>query len=53
MMNFLRFHHAGDDHPGIVFSQQGRHSIGEVIRFLKLMNDCLSPDDMHRCLEYF
>ena len=51
--DFLRFHRAGEEHPGIIFSQHGSHSIGEVIRFLKLMNDCLEPEDMHQRVEYF
>jgi predicted nuclease of predicted toxin-antitoxin system len=51
--DFLRFHSAGEEHPGIVFSKQGSRSVGDVIRFLQLMNDCLEPNDMHRRVEYF
>jgi hypothetical protein len=46
--DFLRIHHAGNLHPGIVYSKQGTRSVGEIIRFLQLMNDCLQPEDM-RC----
>ncbi len=51
--DFLRIHRSGVEHPGIVFSKQGARSIGEVIRFLKLMNDCLEAQDMRRRVEYF
>ena len=51
--DFLRIHSSGEDHPGIVYSKQGIRSIGEIVRFLQLMNDCLEPADMDRRLEYF
>lgn len=51
--DFLRIHSSGDEHPGIVYSKQGTRSIGEIIRFLQLMNDCLKPEEMHGRLEYF
>jgi predicted nuclease of predicted toxin-antitoxin system len=51
--DFLRIHRSGKDHPGIVFSKQGTRSIGEVIRFLQLMNDCLEAKEMRRRVQYF
>jgi predicted nuclease of predicted toxin-antitoxin system len=51
--DFLRFHHTGDEHPGIVYCKHGTRTIGEVIRFLQLVNDCLAPNDMRRRIEYF
>jgi predicted nuclease of predicted toxin-antitoxin system len=51
--DFLRIHRSGEDHPGIVYSKHGTRSIGEIIRFLKLMNDCLEPEDMRGRVEYF
>jgi hypothetical protein len=51
--DFLRIHSAGQQHPGIVFSQHGSRSIGEIIRFLQLMDDCLGPDEMRDRVEYF
>ena len=51
--DFLRIHSSRQQHPEIVFSQQGSHSIGEIIRFLQLMNDCLGPEEMRGRVEYF
>lgn len=51
--DFLRIHSAGQSHPGIVYSKHGTRSIGDIIRFLQLMNDCLEPKDMWRRVEYF
>jgi len=28
-------------------------SIGDIIRFLQLMNDCLDPEEMRGRVEYF
>lgn len=51
--DFLRHHEAGVPHAGIVYSKQGSRSIGEIVHYLKLMNDCLAPDDMIGKVEYF
>ena len=51
--DFLRHHHAGVTHAGIVYSKQGSRSIGEIVRYLKLMPDCLEEGDMAGQLEYF
>ena len=51
--DFLRYHHAGVRHAGIVYSKQGLRSIGEIVRYLKLMNDCLDAEDMIGEVEYF
>lgn len=51
--DFLRHHHAGVPHAGIVYSKQGSRTIGEIIRYLKLMNDCLDTEDMIGEVEYF
>jgi predicted nuclease of predicted toxin-antitoxin system len=51
--DFLRRHAAGDAHLGIVYSQQGGRSIGEIVRFLHLLSDCLDPQDMRGQLEFF
>ena len=39
--DFLRHHHAGVEHAGIVYSKQGSRTIGAIVRYLKLMHDCL------------
>jgi predicted nuclease of predicted toxin-antitoxin system len=51
--DFLRHHHAGVTHAGIVYSTQGSRSIGEIVRYLKLMHVCLDEADMASQLEYF
>jgi predicted nuclease of predicted toxin-antitoxin system len=51
--DFLQIHSSGQEHPGIVYSKQGTRSIGEIVRFLQLMSDCLQPEDMRRRVEYF
>lgn len=51
--DFLRAASTGQQHPGIVYSKQGSRRIGEVVRFLQLMNDCLEPDEMRGRIEYF
>lgn len=51
--DFLRHHHAGVSHAGIIYSKQGARSLGEIVRYLKLMNDCLNVDDMIGEVEYF
>lgn len=51
--DFLRIRSPGENHPGIVYSKQGTRSIGEIIRFLQLMSDCLEPQKMRGRIEYF
>jgi len=51
--DFVRMHHQGVPHAGIVYSKQGARSIGQVIHFLELMSQCLDPKDMMGQLEYF
>jgi len=49
--DFLRRHTAGDEHAGIVYSQQGARSIGEIVRYLHFLSDCLDAEDMRGQLE--
>ncbi len=51
--DFLRHHAAGDMHAGIVYSRQGARSIGEIVRHLHFLSDCLEPPDMRGQLEFF
>ena len=51
--DFLRHHQAGSEHAGIVYSRQGAHSVGKIIRFLHFMSDCLEPEDMRGKVEFF
>ncbi len=50
--DFLRHHHTGVTHAGIVYSKQGSRTTGEIVRYLKLMHDCLDESDMAGQLEY-
>lgn len=50
--DFLRLHAAGARHAGIVYAAQGSRSTGEVIRFLALMHDCFTADEMRGRIEY-
>jgi predicted nuclease of predicted toxin-antitoxin system len=49
--DFLRHHAQGGEHPGIVYSQQGARSIGEIVRYLHYLSDCLEPPEMRGQLE--
>jgi len=50
--DFLRIHARGDAHPGIVYAAQGSRTIGEILRSLALMHDCLEEGEMHGRIEY-
>lgn len=50
--DFLRIAARGDEHAGIIYAAQGSRTIGEVVRFLALMHDCLAEDDMQGRIEY-
>jgi predicted nuclease of predicted toxin-antitoxin system len=51
--DFLRHHQSGDSHAGIVYAQQGTRSIGEIVRHLNFLSDCLETQYMHGQLEFF
>ncbi|MAT73484.1 MAG: hypothetical protein CMJ58_28715 [Planctomycetaceae bacterium] len=51
--DFVAFHEQGVAHAGIVYSKQGRRSVGEVVNFLDLLSQCMEPDDMQGRVEYF
>jgi predicted nuclease of predicted toxin-antitoxin system len=44
--DFVSFASANFDHPGIAYCDRGARSIGEIIRYLCLMHDCMEPDEM-------
>ena len=33
------------EHTGLVYAQQGVHSIGEIVRYLHFLSGCLEPQD--------
>ena len=50
--DFLRWHHQGTPHAGIVFIAQQSRTIGEITRFLALMSQCLIDEDMKSQVEF-
>ena len=50
--DFLRLAAEGTPHAGIVYGRQGKHTIGDLIRLLKLMSDCLDPSEISGQVEY-
>ena len=49
---FIARHQAGEKHRGIVYYQPQSRSIGDMVAFLSLMAEVLTPDEMHDRLEY-
>jgi predicted nuclease of predicted toxin-antitoxin system len=50
--DFLRLASQGKQHCGIVYCPPDASRIGEVIRYLALMDACLSRDDVANQVEY-
>jgi len=50
--DFLRLHRQGEPHAGIVYGHSGDHSVGEVIRFLLLLDEMLLPEEMVGRVEF-
>jgi len=50
--DFLAFAAQSDQHAGIAYSARGSRSIGQVVRYLCLMNDCLEPGEMIGKVEF-
>jgi predicted nuclease of predicted toxin-antitoxin system len=50
--DFLRLHHAGFSHPGIVYCSQKSKSIGESLQELILVWEIIDAEEMHNRLEY-
>jgi len=49
----MRFHlDEHIDHAGIVFCLRRSRTIGEIVRHLVLMHDCLADSDMHGRIEF-
>ena len=51
--DFLSLAAHDTNHAGIVYSKQRKQTIGQLIQLLKLLRDCLSPEDMAGKVEYF
>ena len=50
--DFLVLHASGAHHLGIVFSPKDQRTIGEIIRGMELIWECLEPDEMVRRVEF-
>jgi hypothetical protein len=50
--DFLVLHSQGIRHAGIAFCASGTRSIGHIVRYLCLMHDCMTPDEMRNRVEY-
>jgi Domain of unknown function (DUF5615) len=50
--DFLRLHADGATHAGIAYCQQWTVSIGEMLRYLVLIYDLLSPEEMAGRIEF-
>lgn len=42
----------GFEHGGIVFGQHNKHTIGDWVRFLELVDAVYSSEEMHNLVEY-
>jgi len=50
--DFLALDAAGAPHSGIVFSQAGRRSVGELIESLVLIANVIEPEEMGNHIEF-
>jgi hypothetical protein len=50
--DFLRLHAAGMRHAGIAYCEQQMRSVGDIIRYLALMHDCLTADEVAGQVEF-
>ncbi len=50
--DFLRLHHAGLSHAGIVYCPQTSKSIGEILQGLVLIWEVVNAEEMNNHLEY-
>jgi predicted nuclease of predicted toxin-antitoxin system len=50
--DFLRLAASGAAHPGIVYCAPADSRIGYAIRYLALMHECLSPEEVANQVEY-
>jgi hypothetical protein len=50
--HFPRWHAQGVKHSGIAYCYQQKYSVGELIRALLLLRDCLTAEEMDGTLEF-
>jgi len=50
--DFLKLDASGTPHSGIVFSQAGKRSVGELIENLILIANVIEPEEMRNHIEF-
>ena len=50
--DFLALHLSGVTHAGIAYCPPGSRTLGYMVRFLCLMHDCLTSEEMRGRVEY-
>lgn len=50
--DFLRLHAAETPHAGIAFCHAGTRSIGEIVRALVMIHDCVAENEMESHVEW-
>lgn len=50
--DFLRLVESGVEHCGIVFCPMNSRTVGEIVRYLCLLHDCLSPEEIAGRVEF-
>jgi hypothetical protein len=50
--DFLVLHSRGVRHAGIAYCHQGSRSVGDFLRSLLLLHECLAPEEMENRLEF-
>ena len=50
--DFLRLASAGYAHAGIAYCHPTKSDVGDVVRYLALMSDCLDAEDMRNRIEF-
>jgi uncharacterized protein with PIN domain len=50
--DFTRIHAEGTRHAGICYCQKDKYSIGDLVRSLVLVRECLTEEEMSGQLEY-
>ena len=51
--DFLKMTSRGAAHAGIAFCHAESHTIGEIVRYLNLMAECLTPEEIAGKIEFF
>lgn len=51
--DFLSMIDSVSSHPGIVYSRKDSQSIGEIVRYLVLMTQCVTANEMCGTVEFF